>query len=188
MKHYKIFKNQIGQIEAVKQGFSWPAFFFTWIWALVKKNWFLAIGILISGILLQGIFHAVTTSSFIYLDLIERFYNRDLFSSYFERDLNELINSYYLYFYNFLFWVVIVLYWVAIGLKGNAWRESNLLTRGYELMGTTIAANPNMAAHEFIQKEAVQRPTAATQYQENKFIDTDVVIPDFMKDDPRFKK
>ena len=37
MKTYKIFKNPTGQYEAVKQGWSWPAFFFGGIWACVKK-------------------------------------------------------------------------------------------------------------------------------------------------------
>ena len=39
MKTYKIFKNPTGQYEAVKQGWSWPAFFFGGIWACVKKIW-----------------------------------------------------------------------------------------------------------------------------------------------------
>ena len=39
MKVYKIFKDSIGQYEAVKQGWSWPAFFFEGIWACVKKIW-----------------------------------------------------------------------------------------------------------------------------------------------------
>ncbi len=39
MLQYKIFKHPAGNIEAVKQGWSWPAFFFTFIWALVKKEW-----------------------------------------------------------------------------------------------------------------------------------------------------
>lgn len=37
MKTYKIFKNPTGQYEAVKQGWSWPAFLFGGIWACVKK-------------------------------------------------------------------------------------------------------------------------------------------------------
>jgi len=36
-KTYDIYEHPIGKIEAVKQGWSWPAFFFTWIWALSKK-------------------------------------------------------------------------------------------------------------------------------------------------------
>ncbi len=34
-------------VERVKRGFSWPAFFFTWIWALGHALWFHAIGFLV---------------------------------------------------------------------------------------------------------------------------------------------
>ena len=53
MKTYKIFKNPTGQYEAVKQGWSWPAFFFAGIWACVKKMWGLGIGIIIVFIILN---------------------------------------------------------------------------------------------------------------------------------------
>ena len=50
MKRYKILKSPFGMIEAVKTGWSWPGFFFTLIWLLVKKLyvtagivWFIAI-------------------------------------------------------------------------------------------------------------------------------------------------
>ena len=53
MKTYKIFKNPTGQYEAVKQGWSWPAFFFAGIWACVEKMWGLGIGIIIVFIILN---------------------------------------------------------------------------------------------------------------------------------------
>lgn len=42
MKQYKIYRNDEGEIEAVKRGWSWPAFFFTWMWALFKRLWLVA--------------------------------------------------------------------------------------------------------------------------------------------------
>ncbi len=39
MKHYDILKNSAGSIRAIKQGWSWPAFFFTGLWALAKQLW-----------------------------------------------------------------------------------------------------------------------------------------------------
>lgn len=53
MKQYKIFKHPSGNNEAVKQGWSWPAFFFSFIWAMVKKQWALGISVLI-GVLVFG--------------------------------------------------------------------------------------------------------------------------------------
>lgn len=48
MKQYKIFKHPSGAIEAVKQGWSWPAFFFGFVWALIKKIWSIGIGVLLA--------------------------------------------------------------------------------------------------------------------------------------------
>ena len=53
MKLYKIFKNPMNQYEAVKQGWSWPAFFFGAIWACVKKMWGLGIGIFVTFVVLN---------------------------------------------------------------------------------------------------------------------------------------
>lgn len=36
MRSYKIYQNTQGHIFAVKQGWSWPGFFFTWIWCFIK--------------------------------------------------------------------------------------------------------------------------------------------------------
>jgi len=36
MKTYKVFEKSNEKV-AVKQGWSWPGFFFLWIWALTKK-------------------------------------------------------------------------------------------------------------------------------------------------------
>jgi len=47
MKQYKVYKHPSGAIESVKQGWSWPAFLFSFIWALVKKMWAIGIGLLI---------------------------------------------------------------------------------------------------------------------------------------------
>lgn len=39
MKTYTIYADQKGAYHVIKQGWSWPAFFFTWIWAFSKKRW-----------------------------------------------------------------------------------------------------------------------------------------------------
>lgn len=53
MKMYKIYTSPVGGIEAVKKGWSWPGFFFTCIWAFVKKLHGLGAGVLIVGLLLN---------------------------------------------------------------------------------------------------------------------------------------
>lgn len=37
MKQYNIYENPEGLKEAVKQGWSWPGFCFTWLWCFSKK-------------------------------------------------------------------------------------------------------------------------------------------------------
>ena len=39
MKTFQVYKHPIAGIEAIKVGFSFPAFFFGWIWMFIKKLW-----------------------------------------------------------------------------------------------------------------------------------------------------
>ena len=39
MRIFDVYKHPTQGYQAVKQGFGWPAFFFTVIWAFVKKMW-----------------------------------------------------------------------------------------------------------------------------------------------------
>lgn len=50
MKQYKLYRHPSGLIEAVKQGWSWPGFFFSCFWAMAKKMWGLGTGVLIGFI------------------------------------------------------------------------------------------------------------------------------------------
>ncbi len=55
MKDYKIFTHPDGTTEAVKQGWSWPAFFFSCFWALAKKMWLTGIALFVASLLLGAI-------------------------------------------------------------------------------------------------------------------------------------
>jgi hypothetical protein len=58
MKQFKVFKSRSGEIQAVKQGWCWPAFFFTSIWAMVAKMWALGIGSLVAVVAISIFFEA----------------------------------------------------------------------------------------------------------------------------------
>ena len=60
MNQYKIFEHPTGEIEAIKEGWSWPAFFFNSIWALVKKMWVLG-GILCAVFFVLGWISGLTS-------------------------------------------------------------------------------------------------------------------------------
>jgi len=65
MKMYDIYTSDLGGTEAVKKGWSWPGFFFTWIWAFVKK-----LNGLGAGVLIVGVFLNIASSFDLYLWLI----------------------------------------------------------------------------------------------------------------------
>ena len=44
---FTVFVSPKGEREVVKQGWSWPGFFFSCIWAMVKKMWGLGVGLFI---------------------------------------------------------------------------------------------------------------------------------------------
>lgn len=48
MKSFVVYQHPTQGYEAVKQGVSWPAFFFTAIWAFVKRMW--GLGVVIIGV------------------------------------------------------------------------------------------------------------------------------------------
>ena len=131
MKTYKIFKNPTGQYEAVKQGWSWPAFFFEGIWACVKKIWGLGIVLIILALFaFAPIPISVTdtgemeiSGSAIFLIIIK---------------LASLIIKF------------------ILGAYGNELREKNLISRGYQYQKKDtefiIAQNPQMAIIQYISK------------------------------------
>ena len=51
MKEYKVFEHPDGKVDVVKQGWSWPAFVFTFFWLLVKRMWVIA-GIIFASFLI----------------------------------------------------------------------------------------------------------------------------------------
>ena len=55
MKSFDIFSNALGETQVVKQGFSWPGLFFSWIWGFVAKLWIHASVMLGAALVLAAI-------------------------------------------------------------------------------------------------------------------------------------
>jgi hypothetical protein len=120
MKQYKIFKHPAGANEAVKQGWSWPAFFFSFIWAMVKKQWLLGVAVLV-GMFIFGFIVGLSGGG------------------------DALVN------------IVSIIINCVFGINGNAWREKNLISRGYELVDTVSASNPEGAVAMYLKAENTER-------------------------------
>lgn len=124
MKTFRVYRHPILGLQAVKDGFSWPGFFFTVIWALTKKLWLHA---------------CVFAGIYLFLGLLQS----SLLLSFLLRSTDD--NLVQLFF--FIFDVFISIY---IGYSGNQWRVKNLHRRGFELVGTLQAATPDAALANFI--------------------------------------
>lgn len=111
MKQYKILKHPAGSIEAVKQGWSWPGLFFTFIWAFIKRLWMIGVGVLAVAFLVGVVFSSIADPA----------------------TVDGLSN------------VVGIIVSLAFGLRGNIWRERNLLSRGFDHVDTVSANNPEGA-------------------------------------------
>ena len=46
MNQYSIYDDRRGRLDAIKQGWSWPGFFLSWVWAMAKGMWGVGLGIL----------------------------------------------------------------------------------------------------------------------------------------------
>ncbi|SFH34484.1 Protein of unknown function [Nitrosospira sp. Nsp14] len=110
-KLFKIYEHPTERIEAVKVGFSWPAFFLSVIWMMVHRLWYSAV----LWIALYAIVHVAE-------GFVERMEDSSL---------------------TFLLLFVVLIAWGALclvpGLRGNSWREKNLVRRGYSPIQTIRA-------------------------------------------------
>ncbi len=128
-KRYKIYENRAGTREAVKQGWSWPAFFFTGIWAFIKKMNAIGAGVV---------------AAYLILDII-------VVSAGGGDDAGTLAA-------HILGGLVHLAITVFFGANGNTWREKNLISRAYEFKGTVSATSDEAAlSHYWETKQASPR-------------------------------
>jgi len=126
MKKFKIFKNPQGVIEVVKVGWSWPAFFFTFIWAMIKKMYLVGIG----GLILFGIVG-------------------EIFDTIIGKLLPNPTSQFRVFWENAPVGTGIG---VLFALYGNLWREKNLVSRGFEFVDIVHADNVEGAINKFSEE------------------------------------
>ena len=114
----------------MKQGWSWPAFLFVFIWAMARNMWWIGIATLLG---LVGLIVASVSMLFMRLAIL----GTDIEAELGIDDIvapgvgtRSLVN------------LAIIGVNVLFGVFGNSWRESKLIKQGYELRTTVSAANP----------------------------------------------
>lgn len=153
MNQYRIYENQLGMREAVKQGWSWPACCFTWIWAFNKKInrigaitlgimfvWFIVIGAIESSLEDDDARTAEVWGSW------NNLANAAGFDGAGEAPEETSPFLTFLTFAGLAFPIV-------FGLKGNRWREDNLLSRAYVFKGDVAAGTDEAALGIYISKQ-----------------------------------
>jgi hypothetical protein len=113
VKHYKIFEDCAGRREAVKQGWSWPACCFSFIWAFWKRMY--GVGAVLFGV--------AVLLAFLSSRVDELFSLGDKTA----RSMDHLCQLGE--------WIIMT----VLGVNGNEWREKNLVARGYVLRGALAA-------------------------------------------------
>jgi hypothetical protein len=135
LKEYNIYENPFGFQEAVKIGWSWPAFIFGGFWALWKKLWFIG-----------SITICVYLIMFITLEFLSWFYFFKYLSVSFFKPFEGLIENYTNFaFFRSIFFLIGLIISIFFGKHGNKWREKNLISRGFEFKGTIRAETPEGA-------------------------------------------
>jgi hypothetical protein len=117
MKLYTIYVNSQGDHKAVKQGWSWPAFLFTWMWAITKNIWMLS----------------KLSAALLVILLMIAFIMASLTSSASMNAMMELFMVYMGY--------LIIAFSFIMGAKGNQWVKDSLMIQGYTDKESIVAQN-----------------------------------------------
>lgn len=154
MKRFKIYENPAQNYEAVKIGWSWPAFFFSGIWALFKKLWVIG-GITITFFILLFVIISSIENSII-IDHIKNLNVMDLDGviNSFARDYEEIPQ---LLIFDVIDFSISLLISFFFGIFGNRWREKNLSSRGYEFKNIIDANDPEGAVAIYMKNKQKER-------------------------------
>lgn len=123
MNDYKIFKSSSDSYEAVKQGWSWPAFFFDILWALIKQLW------------------GVAAIIFVVTLLIVIFLTPSLQGLPDDQVINTMNN---------ISFIIGTPLRIILGIFGNKLREQNLIKKNYVLVGNIASTSPANAIEQYI--------------------------------------
>ncbi|MBK1735590.1 hypothetical protein CKO15_09895 [Halorhodospira abdelmalekii] len=122
MKYFRIHEHPEHGLEAVKDGFSWPAFFFGIFWMLYKELWYPLLYLLAAGaglLLLEGVLVA-TIVPFYYHDLVFM-----------------------------IFGAISLAIAIWVGTQANQWYAGRLRYIGYKEVSQQISGSPALAISQY---------------------------------------
>lgn len=124
MKQFSVYQSKLtGEIEVVKEGWSWLAFFFGGFYALFKKAWLQAVLMIVGVVILHILFKLIIATI-----------GGDTESS------------------GAVFWPSVVS-GIVFGKFWNNWFVSSLLKRGFVLKTKLMATNQTHAQMQFMEMD-----------------------------------
>ena len=132
MKRFDVYAHPMLGFEAVKTGFCWPAFFFTWIWMLICRLW---VGAIVVFVIASA---TPFTAGLISIGLSA---GADGTATAADVETYEMVAGAAM----FAVWFLLSL---IVGAKGNEWRRSLLMKRGFDRVKSLQAANADAAISE----------------------------------------
>ena len=148
MKNYNIYMNPQGDYRAIKEGWSWTAFFFIWIWALINKLWKLGLIVMIVWVtwtsVVSGVIIDRANDTYNYLSTV---YGGSLAGAA-SSEATRIMTT------NMIFFILLpmLVMCVVFGKSGNKWLTRRLLARGYDSITTVEALTPEGAIATYLKE------------------------------------
>lgn len=153
MKQFDVYSHPVHGFKVVKNGFSWPGFFFTWLWMMLRDMW-------VGAAILFGSYFAVWILSILIATIVTPDADGHLTNALdkaVENEFGELMNADELTaaeldaynthqgFFFLTFCLAILITNLIVGMKGNAWRRRVLARRGFKHLKSIQAQNADAA-------------------------------------------
>ena len=141
MKRFDVYSHTTYGSRAVKQGFSWPGFFFNAFWMAWCRMWVGAIALIVG----------VSVGFFVVSMIIGA-----LFGSAMETMDDASIEE----FIALVYWGCGLISSILVGAKGNEWHRRRLSKRGFTHLRTVEAASADAALAEAVAEEKAGQTNA----------------------------
>ena len=167
MKQLDVYSHPVHGFEVVKNGFSWPGFFFTWIWMMLCRMWVGAV--VVVGAYFVGMFVSEIGVLVLMPDADGHLMNamdKAVVNDYGEVENADELTAAELAAYDAYSGVSLATAGVIglivnliVGIKGNAWRRRAMATRGFKHLKSIQAQS---AADAISKAKAAEETTDGT--------------------------
>lgn len=132
MNVYDVYQDKAGNYHLLKSGFCWPGFFFAWLWTAIRGMRWIALAQLVIWFL----FLAIAFSFWYNLNWL-----------YLIKPLSDLsqISPYVFHGLAFVFWSLVLIIHLYIGVFGNNWRRTHCVQQGCARKGNLLASTQKAA-------------------------------------------